>query len=55
MRLHLFLLLAIPLYIGWVLYHALVKKDFSKIKSDAGIGFLFLAVASAVFYLLFVF
>lgn len=53
MRFGLFVLVAIPLYIGWVAYH-LLKGNFASVKSDAIVGALFLGLSAGLYYWLFV-
>jgi hypothetical protein len=50
MRFFLFLIVSVPLFLGWLLYHMLVKKDFEKIKNDAVVGGMFLSLACLIFY-----
>lgn len=53
MRFGLFVLVAIPLYITWIVYHV-IKGNFASIKNDAIIGGLFLGVSGGLYYWLFV-
>ncbi|MBK0380573.1 hypothetical protein [Mucilaginibacter segetis] len=41
------------LFIGWVLYHALLAKDLKKYKTEAFYGFAFIGVW-AIIYLVFI-